>query len=164
MARAILQRVDINKQVGPSLLPTGPPSQQENPDMGGATIWTTQQNASAAGYEHVSLQLRHSKLWCLTGMFYRFAKLTEAITTEMTLYTLQNAVYRQYTLYSHRYLERGNCKIVLSCVVWKVHERYPAPVVQTMFTLATMFEHEGPAASALPDFGITSSKRLTRLG
>ena len=39
----------------------------------------------------------------------------------------RKAAYRQFILYEHGYLGRGNRKVVPSCVVWKVHVTCPAP-------------------------------------
>ena len=38
----------------------------------------------------------------------------------------RKAGYRQYILYSHGFLGKGNRKIVPSCVLWKVRDHYPA--------------------------------------
>ena len=39
----------------------------------------------------------------------------------------RKAGYRQYIMYSHGYLGRGNRKVAPSCVVWKIRDNYPAP-------------------------------------
>ena len=39
----------------------------------------------------------------------------------------RKAAYRQFILDKYGYLGRGNRKVVPSCVVWKVHSRYPSP-------------------------------------
>ena len=39
----------------------------------------------------------------------------------------RKAAYRQYIMYSHGYLGRGNRKVAPACVVWKIRDNYPAP-------------------------------------
>lgn len=39
----------------------------------------------------------------------------------------RKSAYRQYIIFSHGYLGRGNRKVVPSCVLWKVRDNYPAP-------------------------------------
>ena len=46
---------------------------------------------------------------------------------ELSPSNYRKAIYHQYIMYSHRYLGRGNRKVALSCVVCKIHDKYPAP-------------------------------------
>ena len=39
----------------------------------------------------------------------------------------RKAAYRQYIMYSHGYLRRGNQMVAPLCVVWKIRDNYPAP-------------------------------------
>ena len=39
----------------------------------------------------------------------------------------RKAAYRQYIIWQHTYLGRGNHKVIPSCVMWAVTNRYPAP-------------------------------------
>lgn len=140
MAQAILQKVNGQDSSSPDVMPippTGPPGQpgqQETPDWCKCGKCRHMENpvervcckirtcVTATETFHDVVLNRHVLSVCIIdrGDYYG----------EDPVYTpasYRKAAYRQYTLYSHGYLGRGNRKTVPSCVVWKVRERYPAP-------------------------------------
>jgi len=46
---------------------------------------------------------------------------------EFNLANYRKAAYRQYVMYQHGYLRIANQKVVLSCVVWRIRDKFPAP-------------------------------------
>lgn len=50
-----------------------------------------------------------------------------ADTPEYSLASYRKAAYRQWIMWYHGYLGRHNQQMIPSCVVWAVHNAYPAP-------------------------------------